>query len=121
MAEITRTIRVFGRTRQSKPTDGRRPDTFVSYTYTPDGQSFYSVKFTKDCSRRPTKPGYFLLKVDLSNVNIKVDRSDAKYKHDVLWIKDVIDFKEDTKYAEEVRAKRQKEVEELFDLDDLPF
>lgn len=111
-----RTIRVFGR--EKTRNDGTK---YVEYSFTKDGDTFYRVSFTNDCSIRPTKVGYWLLKIDANTVSLKkaqqkTNKDGVKYMtNPTMFIGNVLAKPvEDTEYAAQVAKMKQDAVDDLL-------
>lgn len=68
-----------------------------------------TVKFRRDAKNIPTKTGY--ITVDKNEMSL-----DTSKRYHVLWIHNVVDFKENN-YDE----KSNKRIDDLFSNEDLPF
>lgn len=111
-------IRVYGKERT-----GQDGNTFVVYSYTPNGQRWLKVAFTKDCATTPKKKGYFKLVVNPTKMSIKKGRTITEEgrtytENDTLFISEVISLHEDKEYEKVVQARRQSEVEDMLALDE---
>lgn len=106
-------IRVFGRERQTQ--DGKNK--FIAWSYTKDGETYYEVKFTQECTTQPKKPGYWLLTLNPKDCSIqhrKSKKDDLFKPNDVLWIDNVIDCKHDEEYEKLVAQRRLEEVNDIL-------
>lgn len=107
---IEKIIRVYGREVQLK--DG---GSFVKFSYTKDGKTFYDVKFNKGCDQMPTSRGYWLITVLSEDVNVqRVKHEKGVRTNDILWIKQVQDLKKDKVYEEVKNSIKQSEVNALL-------
>ena len=113
-------IRVFGKER-TKETGEK----FVVYSYTPNGQQFLKVAFTKECATTPKKTGYYLLTVNPKDLSIKkgktiIDNETGRQfkENDTLFIANIASLKEDNEYEKVRQALKQSDVEDLLALDE---
>ena len=86
---------------------------FISYTYTKNGEKHYRVKFTKNCLR-PQIKGYVNLVIDDECVSIQRAKSGEEKLGDILWIRKIIDSYENEEKNRKSKEKLRKEIEELF-------
>lgn len=112
-------IRVYAS--EKKTLDGQ--NTFIKWSYTKDGETFFEVKFTKKCAI-PQEKGYYLLEADSKDINIKKTK-EKTYTDDngvvttvkpnnILWFKAIKSITRDEVYEAELEAKREAEVNELL-------
>ena len=105
-----KTIRIFGRER--KDTDGK---SFIAFSYTKDGDTFYQVKFKKDCASTPKKAGYWLIDIEPKDCNIQKRKAQEGFKpNDVLWIDNCSNVRVDKDYENELRERHEKEMADFF-------
>lgn len=113
-----KTIRIFGREVTSK--DGKNK--FPVYSFTPNGEDFYKVVFTKKCETTPKETGYYLLEVSPNDLSFKKGQVvDGKKYNDTMFIDKVIKMKKDVEYeakAEQQRFERTMSVLDSVDLGD---
>ena len=112
-----KTIRIFGREITTK--DGK---SFVTYSFTPNGEDYYKIVFTKKCETTPKETGYYLLEVSPNDVSFKKGQVvDGKKYNDTMFIDRVVRMSKDTAYeekAEEQRFERTMSVLDSVDLGD---
>lgn len=111
-----KTLRILTRVKNItlKGTDQKKD--ICEYSYTPNGETWYQVKFKQECEKQPKTAGYYLVDVDeTKDLSIQKMKAQEKFKpNDVLWIANVIDFKRDVDYEKELEAKRLEEIKNLF-------
>lgn len=110
---MQKTITIFGREYQSK--DGGK--SFISYSYTPDGEKFFKVKFKKECEMTPKKIGYVDITFnteDVSKQKGKILPNGVK-ENDTLWYANVTSLKYRDDLNEEARQRKVEEVNALFE------
>ena len=118
MNETIREIRLYAM--EKKTNDGK---SFVTWSYTKNGEKFYEVHFTKGCAI-PQKRGYYLAKVNVADVNIKKSKPRSFMDdngvvttiqpNDKMWIKKVISIVSDEEYEKEIETKRLNEVMDVL-------
>lgn len=108
---MIKTIRIYGRTVET--TDGRE---YVAFSYTKNGEEFFQIKFNKTCDMIPQSAGYWLVTFDTKDVNKQASKEVNGFKpNDILWIAKIAEVKKDVAYEEQMRAKKQAEIDEMFD------
>ena len=111
MEKEIKTIRIFGKEVKNKKDE----KTWVKYTYTPNGEDFYEVHFTKDCKVKPSGTGYLLLDVIAENVGIKkVHGEKGKKYNSIMFISNCSNIREDKEYEDAVKLKKLEEVKNIL-------
>lgn len=116
---MEKTIRIYGAEKSTQ--DGKK---FIKWSYTKDGKKFYEVHFTKECAV-PSKRGYYLVTVDLKDVNIKKSKQKTFTNdetgevitiqpNDIMWVKQVNKFVSDTEYEAELEKKRLDDLSNIL-------
>ena len=111
---MEKTIRIFGK-EKTVENEGKK-NTFVSFSYTKDGKTFYQVKFNQECENVPKKAGYWLITIDTEDVSKQRGKinSNGNKNNDILWISNIISKKKDEEYERQVADNRAKELEEIL-------
>lgn len=111
---MQKTIRIFGK-EKTVENEGKK-NTFVSFSYTKDGETFYQVKFNQECENVPKKAGYWLIEVDTEDISKqrgKINKNGNK-NNDILWISNIISKKKDDDYEKAVAKKRADEINDIL-------
>lgn len=91
------------------------------------GDSWYRVKFTRDCESSPRKRGLYDITVDDNSMSIQKGKvRDAYIENDTIWIREI---KKMHKYTDdEINAMNTEKISKLFgkaldetDAGELPF
>lgn len=101
------TIRIFGREQTTQ-----EGTSYIRYSYTTDGKTFYDIRFTKSCDKAPNGTGYYLITLDTDNV--KPYKNKKEGGNEVLKIFSVIDIEKDKKYEDLKKNERIKKVESIL-------
>lgn len=109
---MKKSIRVFAREVHTK--DNKK--SFLSYSYTKDGETYYKVKFTRDCQGLPKEQGYYLMEIDTNKTSLeKVNELyNDKKLNDIIWIRELYSCKRDTEYEKDLLEKQKEFLEELL-------
>ena len=107
-------ITIFGK--EVKTKTGK---TFVKYSYTKDGATFYNVKVAQKSTKQlGNRTGYLKISFELDKSFVKKGKvvgNDFK-ENDTIWILELIDVVEDTQASIEAEARRKKSMEQVFAL-----
>jgi ABC-type phosphate transport system auxiliary subunit len=111
-----KTIRIYARKKTITMKSDKTTKDIMEYSYTKDGEKFFQVKFKLECEKQPKQSGYYLLDVNENDLSIQHSKPQEKFTpNDVLWIGNVVDFRQDIEYEKELESKRLKEIKALFD------
>ena len=108
---MEKTIRIYAKQVKTEKVN------FLRFSYTKDGKKYYDVKFMQG-SAMPTESGYWLLTVDLNDVNTAKGkkREGSKYEpNDVLWVKRAISLKKDVDFEKQRKEERLTALADLLD------
>ena len=111
---MEKTIRIFGK---EKTVDNNGvKNTFVSFSYTKDGERFFQVKFNQECENVPKKAGYWLITLDSEDVSIQKGKinSNGNKNNDILWIRNIAKKVKDEKYEKEVADRKAQEINDIL-------
>lgn len=91
--------------------------TFYAYSYTRNGEKYWTIKFRKEVNA-PQEQGYFLVETEAKDMNIHIAKKDG-YDRDTIWVKKVNLLVKDDDYLKEKRQEEEKQLNEIFgdDLD----
>ena len=85
---------------------------FLSYSMK-SGKAYYNVKFRKECTNVPTSKGYYLVRANNEDCNIKQATGEEKYS--TLWVKNVISITHDVDYEAKVKKESQDKTDSVLD------
>lgn len=117
-----KTIRIFGK--EVSTQDGKK---FPVYSFTPDGQQFFKVVFTKKCETTPKETGYYLIEVSPNDISIKRGQVvEGKKYNDTMFIDKIVKLTKDVAYEKKAEEQRFNAVMDVLnsvdcESDELPF
>lgn len=110
--KVLRTLRIFGKEVTAK----EKGNKFNVYSFTPNGEDYYKIVFTKKCETTPKETGYYLIQVDANDISIKRGKvvDGVKY-NDTMFIDKILKLQKDTEYEKKAEQQRFEKVMGVLD------